>query len=138
MVRRCSFTGIKIQNIQYILSCNIHSPTQNLLKGTRDALGLILLHSDQRHVSATHFRYYYVKKLHSLIKVHLASGCGYQPARVRLVFICCFILCWPLFLCWLVLCLFIVLWCLCVCFYCGNDVSVGGLFYVFMVFAFFG
>ena len=65
MVRRCSFTGIKIQNIQYILPCNIHSPTQNLLKGTRDALGLILLHSDQRHNSATHVGDYYALKLHS-------------------------------------------------------------------------
>jgi hypothetical protein len=46
-----------IKHIQHILYCNIHSSTQNLLRGPTDAFGymnVILLHSDQRHVSATH------------------------------------------------------------------------------------
>jgi len=57
MVRLCSLTAIKIQNIWHIFYCNIHSAKQNVLRGPTDALGfmnVILLHSDQRHVSDTH------------------------------------------------------------------------------------
>ena len=54
----------------------------------------------------------------------------------RLVFIYCFILCWPLFLYWLVFYLFTILWGLYVFFLCGGDSLAAGLFYVCTVFAF--